>query len=488
MVAIKRINKYLNSEEIDEDAIRYLPDQENAIRVRNGTFTWTRDGTATLKNIDLEIPHGKLVALVGSVGSGKSSLLSGILGDMEKTSGKVNVDGRVAFVPQQAWIQNATLRKNVTFTNQFDERKYRKVIKECCMEPDISILADGDQTEIGERGINLSGGQKQRISLARAVYSEAQIYLLDDPLSAVDAHVGKALFDNVISNRGMLRNTTRLLATHRISVLNDVDEIIVLKDGVISERGTMDRLIEQKGDFAEFVAEYLTENMYDTDGEENDLEDSQLMKSLAEKVRPILQRTESRRSQTSSSIRSISERSDELRRSSSMQRSISVRRRQGLSSNVQRQTSKDVKPIGVVKPKPANGKAGKLITEESSQTGSVKLKVYARYFQTIGYVISFTILFAMIAANVFQILSSLLLSEWSNDGLDPIKANDTHLRNQRLTGYAGYGFGEIFSSLFSTILLNIACIRASKMLHNDMLGSILFAPMSFFGKNFRFLI
>lgn len=161
------MNNYLNSEELDEDAIRYMPDQECAIRVKEATFTWHRNGTASLKDINLEVPHGKLVAMVGSVGAGKSSLLSGILGDMEKISGSVNVDGRIAFVPQQAWVQNATLRKNVTFTNAFDEKRYKKVIKACCMEPDINILADGDQTEIGERGINLSGGQKQRISLAR---------------------------------------------------------------------------------------------------------------------------------------------------------------------------------------------------------------------------------------------------------------------------------------------------------------------------------
>ena len=121
------------------------------------------------------------------------------------------------------------------------------------------MLADGDQTEIGERGINLSGGQKQRVSLARAVYANAQIYLLDDPLSAVDAHVGKKLFENVISNRGSLKDKTRVLATHRISVLNEVDEIVVLKNGTISERSTMDELIDNRGDFAEFIAEYLNE-------------------------------------------------------------------------------------------------------------------------------------------------------------------------------------------------------------------------------------
>jgi ATP-binding cassette subfamily C (CFTR/MRP) protein 1 len=122
------------------------------------------------------------VAVVGRVGSGKSSLLSALLGEMEKLEGNVNTYGKVAYVPQQAWIQNSTLRQNVIFTNEYNENYYNKVIKSCALEPDLKIFAAGDMTEIGEKGINLSGGQKQRVSLARAVYSDADIYLLDDPL------------------------------------------------------------------------------------------------------------------------------------------------------------------------------------------------------------------------------------------------------------------------------------------------------------------
>ncbi len=119
---------------------------------------------------------------MGQVGAGKSSILSALLGEMEKLKGSVNINGRVAYVPQQAWIQNSTLRQNIIFTNEYNENYYRKVIESCALEPDLKILAAGDMTEIGEKGINLSGGQKQRVSLARAVYSDADIYLLDDPL------------------------------------------------------------------------------------------------------------------------------------------------------------------------------------------------------------------------------------------------------------------------------------------------------------------
>ncbi len=322
------------------------------------------------------------------------------------------------------------------------------------------------------------------------MYADAQIYLLDDPLSAVDAHVGKKLFADVIGNKGLLRNKTRLLATHRISVLSECDEIIVLKDGGISERGTMDQLIEEKGDFAEFLAEYLVENM---DNSGDDSEDNELMKSLAEKVKPILERSESLRSKGSLT------RSDSVRSSlgrpaggiARQQSQTSVRRRRESSSA--KEASKEMSKEQQLKRKGGPGEekvggkgkgkgAGKLITEESAATGSVKLKVYVKYFQTVGTAITALIIGSMVVSNVFQIFSSLWLSSWSNDGLDPVKANDTDLRNWRLGGYAGFGAGEIVASLFSTIVLNIACIRASKLLHNEMLACIMFAPMAFFGK------
>ncbi len=182
MVSLRRINSYLNSDEINGNAISHNENIENPIVVENATFSWTKGSDLILKNISFEIKKNKLVAVVGRVGSGKSSLLSALLGEMEKLEGNVNTYGRVAYVPQQAWIQNSTLRQNIIFTNEYNENYYKKVIESCALEPDLKILAAGDMTEIGEKGINLSGGQKQRVSLARAVYSDADIYLLDDPL------------------------------------------------------------------------------------------------------------------------------------------------------------------------------------------------------------------------------------------------------------------------------------------------------------------
>lgn len=235
-VSVKRINKFMNAEEIDPNNVSKDP-SENALSVECGSFSWGGE-SATLKNINIQVAKGNLTAVVGSVGSGKTSLISALLGEMEKLEGRVNVDGRVAYVSQQAWIQNATLQDNILFGRPLDKKLYDKVVNACALTQDLAMLPGGDQTEIGEKGINLSGGQKQRVSLARAVYSQADIYLLDDPLSSVDSHVGKHIFDNVFGENGLLEGKTRLLVTHAIVYLPKVDEIYVMIDGEITESGS----------------------------------------------------------------------------------------------------------------------------------------------------------------------------------------------------------------------------------------------------------
>lgn len=194
------------------------------------------------------------------MGSGKSSLISAFLGEMDKLSGKVNTYGNVAYVSQQAWIQNATLKDNILFGQPLNTELYEKVIEACALKPDLEILPGGDLTEIGEKGINLSGGQKQRVSLARAVYANADIYFLDDPLSAVDSHVGKHIFDKVIGPRGLLKNKTKLLVTHGITYLPQTEQILVMKDGRVSESGTYRELLDKKGAFAEFLLQHISED------------------------------------------------------------------------------------------------------------------------------------------------------------------------------------------------------------------------------------
>lgn len=150
-------------------------EKDLAVSIKNGYFSWGKDEPVCLKNINLDVQKGELMAVVGQVGSGKSSLVAAMLGLMEKNAGDVAVRGSVAYVPQQAWIQNLTLRDNILFGKAFDEERYNDVLEACALKPDLALLAAGDETEIGEKGTNLSGGQRQRVSLARAVYSDADV-------------------------------------------------------------------------------------------------------------------------------------------------------------------------------------------------------------------------------------------------------------------------------------------------------------------------
>ncbi|XP_069749378.1 ATP-binding cassette sub-family C member 5-like isoform X2 [Narcine bancroftii] len=202
----------------------------------------------TLHHINLKVEQGKLVGICGSVGSGKSSLISAILGQLILLEGTVAVRGTFAYVAQQAWLFNASLRDNILFGKSYEEERYNSVLDACCLHPDIEMLPSGDMTEIGEHGANLSGGQRQRISLARALYSDRNTFLLDDPLSAVDAHVGAHMFTNAIK-RGM-KGKTVLFVTHQLQYLVDCDEALFMRDGCIAEQGTHEELMTLHEDYA----------------------------------------------------------------------------------------------------------------------------------------------------------------------------------------------------------------------------------------------
>ncbi|KAG2462234.1 AB1C protein, partial [Polypterus senegalus] len=255
-VSRKRLEKFLGGEELDTSAVHHDSSFDTAVSFSNATFTWEKNGEPTLKNVTLDIKPGKLVAVVGAVGSGKSSLVSAMLGEMELVKGYVNTKGSMAYVPQQAWIQNATLRDNILFGSDLEMSRYQAALEACALLPDLPLLPGKDLTEIGEKGINLSGGQKQRVSLARAVYSNTDLYILDDPLSAVDAHVGKHLFEKVIGPKGLLANKTRILVTHGVKFLPEVDEIIVLVNGEVSEVGSYQALKASGKAFSKFLSTY----------------------------------------------------------------------------------------------------------------------------------------------------------------------------------------------------------------------------------------
>ncbi|KAM6464845.1 ATP-binding cassette sub-family C member 8 isoform 1-T1 [Liasis olivaceus] len=236
------------------------------VKVTNGFFTWTPEGVPTLSSIDIRIPQGQLTMIVGQVGCGKSSLLLGILGEMQKISGNViwnssipdsetgedvssemettiemesRKRGPVAYASQKPWLLNATVEENITFESPFNKQRYKAVIDACCLQPDIDILPHGDQTQIGERGINLSGGQRQRISVARALYQQTNVVFLDDPFSALDIHLSDHLMQEGILNLLREDKRTIVLVTHKLQYLPHADWIIAMKDGTIQREGTL---------------------------------------------------------------------------------------------------------------------------------------------------------------------------------------------------------------------------------------------------------
>ncbi|KAI9818105.1 MAG: hypothetical protein M1827_000730 [Pycnora praestabilis] len=249
-----------------------------------------------LQGISFTAGRGELVAVIGGVGSGKSSLLAALAGDMRKTSGDVMMGASRAFCPQYAWIQNATVKENILFGKAYNDEWYNKVIDACALRPDLEMLPNGDETEIGERGITISGGQKQRLNIARAIYFNAEIVLMDDPLSAVDAHVGRHIFDNAIS--GLLKGKCRILATHQLHVLNRCDRIIWMEDGRIQTIDTFDNLMANNESFMKLMATTAQEEKIEEEehANEDEIEEEKKdnKKHKSSKSAPALMQAEER--------------------------------------------------------------------------------------------------------------------------------------------------------------------------------------------------
>ncbi|XP_061509606.1 multidrug resistance-associated protein 1 isoform X4 [Anopheles gambiae] len=453
-VSVNRINTFLNQEELDPDNVQHDEKESSPLLIENGVFSWGGEET-TLKNINVRVEKNQIVAVVGTVGSGKSSLLSAFLGEMDKISGRVNTLGRIAYVSQQAWIQNATLKDNILFGKPMDQRRYARVIEACALKPDIEMLPGGDMTEIGEKGINLSGGQKQRVSLARAVYNDADVYFLDDPLSAVDSHVGKHIFEQVIGPSGLLAKKTRVLVTHGITYLPNTDKIFVLREGEISESGTYQELMDKKGAFAEFLIQHLQE----VSEEEEDLDEikQQLENSVGgEELLNQLKRSNSKRSRSESTSETGSVK-DISRQNSTTDSNTSLRRR----------TSEKAPEVAKTK----------LIETEKSETGSVKWEVYKHYLKSIGLTLSVATVILNMIFQGFSIGSNLWLSRWSTDDT---AGNDTSRRDMYLGVYGAFGAGQVLSLYLSVLTLVMGSIQATLILHRRLLEGILRSGMTFF--------
>ncbi|XP_071689887.1 ABC transporter C family member 10-like [Rutidosis leptorrhynchoides] len=251
-VALTRIVKFLEASELKKEQTNNVNVGSQSVTIKTESISWNdASSKPTLTNVNLEILTGQKVAICGEVGSGKSTLISAILGEVPSIKGTVQVNGKVAYVSQTAWIQTGTIRENILFGSLLDDAKYEEVVKKCSLVKDIEMLPFGDQTIIGERGINLSGGQKQRVQLARALYQDADVYLLDDPFSAVDAHTAASLFKEFIMDA--LSSKTVLLVTHQVDFLPAFDNILLMADGKIVKTGTYAQLLESCKEFQNLV-------------------------------------------------------------------------------------------------------------------------------------------------------------------------------------------------------------------------------------------
>ncbi|KYB27685.1 probable multidrug resistance-associated protein lethal(2)03659 isoform X2 [Tribolium castaneum] len=220
--------------------------------MKNASAKWSEASSDnTLNNVNLTAVPGKLVAVIGPVGSGKSSLFHAILQELPLFDGSLSVNGEISYASQEPWLFAGSVRQNILFGLPMDKLRYKTVVKKCALERDFTLLPYGDKTMVGDRGVSLSGGQRARINLARAVYKQADIYLLDDPLSAVDTHVGKQLFENCIA--GYLKNKTVILITHQLQYLKEVDQIIYLHDGVVKAQGSFKELQATGLDFTNLL-------------------------------------------------------------------------------------------------------------------------------------------------------------------------------------------------------------------------------------------
>uniref|UniRef100_A0A670Z4Z4 Multidrug resistance-associated protein 1 n=1 Tax=Pseudonaja textilis TaxID=8673 RepID=A0A670Z4Z4_PSETE len=423
-VSLKRLRVFLSHEELDPDSV--VRAGSNSVSVKGASFSWSRTEPPVL---NLAIPDSSLVAVVGQVGCGKSSLLSALLGEMEKQEGHVSLRGSVAFVPQQAWIQNATLMENILFGRELDGRHYQRVVEACALLPDLELFPSGDQTEIGEKGVNLSGGQKQRVSLARAVYADTDIYLLDDPLSAVDAHVGKHIFDKVIGPKGLLKHKTRILVTHGVSYLPLMDTIVVLSEGKISEMGSYQELLKHGGAFAEFLHTYAgVDHNAAGGGKERMCENS-----------------------------------------------VQVRRwASGVSWDR-------------LSPWPSGGGGGGLDPQQGAScdlrkggppcVSQVKTTVYWEYMRAIGLVISFLSLLLFLCNHVASLASNYWLSLWTDD---PVLNGTQQHTSLRLGVYGALGISQGVAVFGYSMAVSVGGIFASRRLHLDLLHNVLRCPVSFF--------
>ncbi|KAM7505799.1 hypothetical protein LguiB_004703 [Lonicera macranthoides] len=423
-VSLKRLEELLLAEERTLLPNPPLEPGFPAISIKNGFFSWeSKPEKPTLSNINLDIPNGSLVAIVGSTGEGKTSLISAMLGELPPVGNtSVVIKGTVAYVPQVSWIFNGTVRENILFGSVFESARYEKAIDATVLQHDLEMLHGGDLTEIGERGVNISGGQKQRVSMARAVYSNSDVYIFDDPLSALDAHVAQQVFEKCIKED--LRGKTRVLVTNQLHFLSQVDKIILVHEGMVKEEGTFDDLSNNGTLFQKLMENAGKMEEYREENEDVENIDRKTSKAVANCV------------------------------------------------------TNDLNKDAIHTNKRKEGKSI-LIKQEEREMGVVSINILMRYKNALGGMWVVILLFmCYVLTEVLRVASSTWLSIWTDESspkrYGPIFYNLI---------YSLLSFGQVLVTLVNSFALIISSLYAAKRLHDEMLNSILRAPMVFFHTN-----
>ncbi|XP_077999254.1 ATP-binding cassette sub-family C member 5-like [Glandiceps talaboti] len=444
------------------------------------------NGVPILFDINLRLKKGQLIGICGSVGSGKSSLISAILAQTQLISGEVAIDGSIAYVSQQAWITNTTLKENILFGNCYDKKMYEDAVFATCLHEDIDKLPSGDETEIGERGINLSGGQKQRVSLARALYANRDIYLLDDPLSAVDTRVGRHIFDIYI--KGGLSGKSVLFITHQLQYLSGCDRILVMKDGRIVENGHHNELMKSGGQYATLIETFHGDEIFDNSDDicsQKDCDESLNMYSHPESsvCKNSLVHTPIDLGNSNENVtRSMSDLDNQYREKYNSAISLESR-----ASIVNEDHNAVINTHGTVD--------GRLMTEEEKREGDVSWKTYHCYINEAGgYGIAFVVLFLFLASGGCITATSWWLGYWITQGTLQITNSTTNYTETLVsvnlaentdvsyfvTVYVGILAAVLVFTVLKCLFYVAVSLQASSKLHDKVFLQVFHSPMSFF--------
>lgn len=499
-ISVGRINKFLAVSEANESFARRLPalDKPGAetVRVEKCSFAWSRVKTVsevsedtefvlqnafTLRDISLSARNGELLSVVGRVGAGKSSLLAALVGQLDTIGNegvsRVSIAGTIAYCAQTPWIMNASVRENIVFGHRFDSAYYELTIEACQLAQDLEILPDGDETQVGEKGISLSGGQKARLSLARAVYARADVYLLDDILSAVDSHVGKQITERVLSKNGVLGGKSIILATNSIQVLKHSDAIYLLEDGKVTESGDYetanDRLRSPK------LHALIEEFGRDGEGTESTIASAVGLKSGLE-LALVEDSSDNGASSETGALKDVFSETEAPKDVSSEPEAL-----KGLPTEaeafedlplVARRASIETfnwDPIAKALPNLRTAR-----TTETSAQGKVKKAVYYRYAKACsvpGIVVWVVFMVTGMCAYVF---ADYWLKHWAEKNSET-GSNKDALRY--IAVYAAFGLtSSLFSFVRSLLIWLYLAINGSRYVHDLMARRILRAPMSFF--------